>query len=241
MYVQGFILPVQTGKKEAYRKMAEEAVPIFEKHGARRLVECFEDDVPHGQTTDMYRAVDAEDGEHVVFSWIDWESEQACNEGGKAMESDPDMKMPDEMPFDPKRMIYAGFEVVGEAGEKGGGGSYVQGYVAPVPKGKKQDFAEMCEGMRAVMLDAGALHAVDSWSDSIEDGKVTDFKRAVKAEEGEAVAFGYVEWPSKAAYDEGMAKARDDERMPPPGSPMPVDGKRLIFGGFDVIVDTGKE
>lgn len=239
-YIQGFLLPVPQNKREAYREMAESAVPFFEKHGAGRIVEAFADDVPHGQVTDMYRAVAAKDDEAVVFSWIDWKSKEACEQASKAMESDPEMQMPAEMPFDPQRMIYAGFEALGEAGAPDGAG-YVQGYVAPVPKDKKADFAEMCATMREVMLDHGAVHALDGWADEIADGKVTDFKRAVAAEDGEAVAFGYVEWPSKQAFEQAQPKIREDERMPAPGAPMPLDGKRLIFGGFEMIMDSGKE
>lgn len=239
-YIQGFLLPVPQDKREAYREMAESAVPFFEKHGAGRMVETFAADVPHGQVTDMYRAVAAEDGEAVVFSWIDWESEESCKAASAAMESDPEMKMPAEMPFDPRRMIYVGFEKLGESGAPAKAG-YVQGYVAPVPKANKEAFARMCATMREVMVDHGALHAVDTWAVDISDGKVTDFKRAVAAKQGEAIAFGFVEWQSKEAFERAQPKVRGDERMPPPGSAMPLDGKRMIFGGFDVIVDSGKE
>jgi len=239
-YIQGFLLPVPQDKREAYREMAQSAVPVFEKYGAGRIVETFAADVPHGQVTDMYRAVAAEDGESVVFAWIDWESEERCKTAAEAMQSDPEMKVPDEMPFDPMRMIYAGFEKLGESGAPGKA-RYVQGYVAPVPKANRASFARMCATMREVMIDHGALHAVDTWAEDIADGKVTDFKRAVAAEQGEAIAFGFVEWPSKEAFQQAQPKVRGDERMPPPGSDMPLDGKRLIFGGFDVIVDSGKE
>ena len=175
----------------------------------------------------------------MVFAWIDWESEERCKAASAAMESDPEMQMPAEMPFDPKRMIYAGFEKLGESGSPGRAG-YVQGYVAPVPKAEKAAFAGMCATMREVMIEHGALHAVDTWAEDIADGKVTDFKRAVAAEQAEAIAFGFVEWPSKEAFEQAKPKVRGDERMPPPGSEMPLDGKRLIFGGFDVIMDSGQ-
>jgi uncharacterized protein YbaA (DUF1428 family) len=109
-----------------------------------------------------------------------------------------------------------------------------------VPKANKAAFAGMCVTIREIMIDYGALHAVETWAEGIADGKVTDFKRAVAAEQGEAIAFGFVEWPSKRAFEQALPKLRKDKRMPPPGSDMPLDGKRLIFGGFDVIVDTRK-
>lgn len=239
-FIQGFLVPVPEGNKQAYREMAASAVPLFEKHGMVRMVECWADDVPRGETTDMYRGVDAEEGEIVVFSWVDWGSKEAWQKAHKAFAEDEEMQEPPEMPFDGKRMVFAEFDVIGEAGP-GGESSYVQGYVAPVPKANRDAFAEMCNGMREVMVDHGALRAVDGWADSIADGKVTDFQRAVKAKEDEAVAFGFVEWASKAAFEEAMAKMHDDERMPPPGSEMPLDGKRLIYGGFDVLLDTDAE
>ncbi|MEP2101930.1 MAG: DUF1428 domain-containing protein [Parasphingorhabdus sp.] len=234
-YFQGFILPVPEKNKEAYRKMAQDVAPFFADYGALRTVECWGDNVPQGKTTDMYGAVNAVEGENIVFSWINWESKQACDEAAENMTKDKRMEEPGEMPFDGMRMIYSGFELLGEKGENGPTG-YVQGYVAPVEKQKREPFALMCATMREVAIDSGALHAIDGWAEKIEDGKLTDFKRAVKAETGEAVAFGFVEWPTKEAYERGSAKMREDKRMPPPGADMPVDGKRMIFGGFDVLL-----
>lgn len=239
-YIQGFILAVPEDKKDTYLKMAIDAAPYFEKHGARRTVECWGDNVPHGKTTDMYGAVNAEDGEIIVFSWVDWPSQAVCDKAHEAIGKDESMQPPEDMPFDGMRLIYAGFEMLGESGD-GGASGYVQGYVAPVPKGNRDAFANLCATMREVAIDSGALRAADGWGENIGDGKVTDFKRAVKAEEGEAVAFGYVEWPSKEAFEEGSAKMREDSRMPAPGSAMPLDGKRIIFGGFKVLLDTDQE
>lgn len=239
-YIQGFLIPVPREKKDAYRKMAADAVPMFEDYGARRIVECWSDEVPRGETTDMYRAVEAEAGESIVFSWIEWDSAQAYADAHERMMQDERMQEPPaEMPFDGMRMVYAGFEPLGESGA-GGETGHVQGYVAPVPGANRDAFADMCATMREVAIDSGALRAVDSYAAEIEDGKVTDFKRAVKAGNEEGVAFGFVEWPSGEAFEAGMAKMQADERMPPPGSDMPIDGKRLIFGGFEVLLDTGR-
>ena len=174
-YFQGFMIPVPRGKREAYRKMAEEAVPLFTDYGAQRIVECWADNVPQGETTDMYGAVKAEDGEDIVFSWIDWESRETCLKAHNAMGKDERMQeAPSEMPFDPMRMIYAGFETLGESGDSGSAG-YVQGYVAPVLKDKREAFANMCTTMREIAIDSGAMHAADGWGDKIADGEVTDF------------------------------------------------------------------
>jgi uncharacterized protein YbaA (DUF1428 family) len=71
-------------------------------------------------------------------------------------------------------------------------------------------------------------------------GKVTDFRRAVQATAEETVAFSWVEWPDKATRDAAMMQMMEDPRMDPskPGNPpMPFDGKRLIFGGFEQVVE----
>jgi uncharacterized protein YbaA (DUF1428 family) len=107
-YIDGFVIPVPDGNKEAYRALALKAVAIFKRLGAIRVVECWGDDVPAGKVTDFRRAVNAQEGETVVFSWIEWPSKEARDKGNKAMMEDPEMEKM-EMPFDGKRMIYGGF------------------------------------------------------------------------------------------------------------------------------------
>ena len=70
---------------------------------------------------------------------------------------------------------------------------------------------------------------------SVPDGKVTDFKGAVKAEDGEKVVFSWVEWPSKEARDKGWEKLTSEPRMK--DMKMPFDGKRMVYGGFAPILD----
>jgi uncharacterized protein YbaA (DUF1428 family) len=114
-YVDGFVIPVPAGKKEAYFAMAAKAVPLFKEYGAERIVECWGDDVPDGKVTDFKRAVKAEAGENVVFSWIVWPSKAARDEGNKKMMADPRMKMEGDVPFNMERMIFGGFEVMQDA------------------------------------------------------------------------------------------------------------------------------
>lgn len=115
-YVQGFIMPVSD--REAYRKMAAEAWDMFAGYGALQVAECFQDDVPTGKQTDFFRAVKAEPGESIVFSWMTWPSRAVCDAAAEKMQSDDAMKMPEVMPFDPQRMVFAGFVPVVEL--KGG-------------------------------------------------------------------------------------------------------------------------
>ena len=85
---------------------------------------------------------------------------------------------------------------------------------------------------------------IEGWGDDVPDGKVTDFRRAVQATAEETVAFAWVEWPNKATRDAAMKKMVEDPRMDPstPGNPpMPFDGKRMIFGGFEQVVEVKAE
>ena len=111
-YVDGFVIPVPASKKDAYRKMAEMAAPIFKEHGALSIVECWGNDLPQGKVNDFRTAVVAEEDENVVFSWVIWPSKQVRDEGNKKVMEDPRLKDPGEMPFDGKRLIYGGFEVL---------------------------------------------------------------------------------------------------------------------------------
>ena len=107
-YVDGFVLAVPQNNREAYRALAAKAAPLFKEFGATRIVECWADDVPDGKITDFRMAVKAEEGEEVVFSWIEYPSREVRDEANKKMMADPRMKE-FEMPFDGKRMIFGGF------------------------------------------------------------------------------------------------------------------------------------
>lgn len=115
-YVDGFVIPVPAGKKQAYRDMAAKAAAVFKEYGATRVVECWGDDVPEGKVTDFRGAVKAKADENVVFSWIVWPSKQVRDQANPKVMADPRMKMNNDMPFDGQRMILGGFEVLLEVG-----------------------------------------------------------------------------------------------------------------------------
>ncbi len=117
MYIDGFVVPVPEGNREAYRQLAETASKIFLEHGALRVVECWGTDIPDGKVTDFKGAVKAEAGENVVFSWVVYPSKEARDEANKKIMADERMKMGDA-PFDGQRMIFGGFETILDAGEK---------------------------------------------------------------------------------------------------------------------------
>jgi uncharacterized protein YbaA (DUF1428 family) len=81
---------------------------------------------------------------------------------------------------------------------------------------------------------------IESIADDVPHGKVTDFYRAVKAEDGETVVFSFIEWPDKKTRDDAWGKIMSDESLKPEGE-MPFSGQRMFWGGFDKIVDTAEQ
>ncbi len=118
---------------------------------------------------------------------------------------------------------------------------YVDGFVIAVPTANKQEFIEHAKFMDPIFKDLGALRIVECWGDDVPDGKVTDFRMAVKATEDESVVLSWMEWPDKATRDDAMKRLEDmmanDERFDPEKYPIPFDGQRMIFGGFQPIVE----
>jgi uncharacterized protein YbaA (DUF1428 family) len=236
-YVEGFVAAVPAANKEAYRRHAAGAAPLFKEFGVTRMVECWGDDVPAGKVTDFKGAVKAEEGEVVVFSWLEYPSKAVREAANEKIASDPRMKeLGAAMPFDGKRMIYGGFApIVDDAA--GGAMGYADGMLLAVPVANKEAYRAMAAKAAAVFKEHGASRVVETWADDVPDGKVTDFKGAVKAKGDEAVVYSWIEWPSKKVRDEGWKKIMADSRMQPDRNTMPFDGKRMIYGGFVPILD----
>ena len=115
--------------------------------------------------------------------------------------------------------------------------AYIDGFVIAVPNANKDQFIAHAREFDRLFLEFGATRIVEGWGDDVPDGKQTDFKRAVQAKDDETVAFSWVEWPDKATRDAAMKRMMEDPRMDPDKNPMPFDGKRMIFGGFDQVVE----
>jgi len=113
--------------------------------------------------------------------------------------------------------------------------AYIDGFVIAVPVAKKQAYLDSASAFAKLFKEFGATRVVECWGDDVPDGKLTDFRRAVKAEEGEVVVFSWVEYPSKQVRDAASVKMRTDERVK--NADMPFDGKRMIFGGFNPLLD----
>jgi uncharacterized protein YbaA (DUF1428 family) len=229
------VAAVPQENRQAYLAHARDALSLFKDYGATRMVENWGDDVPVGKVTDFHRSVQKRDGEAVLFSWLEWPSKDVRNAGMKALEQDERMKTL-VMPFDGQRMIYGGFSPVVDEGSLDVTG-YIDGIAAPVPLANRAAFIDMASRTARLFREHGALRVVEGWGDDVPDGKITDFRRAVEAREGEAVVFSWIEWPSKQVRDEAWPKVRTDPRMQPDKGTLPFDGQRMIYGGFATVLD----
>ncbi len=115
--------------------------------------------------------------------------------------------------------------------------NYVDGFVVAVPTTNKEAYRKHAEAALKIFREHGALRCVECWGDDVPKGKLTDFFMAVQAKEDETVLFSWIEWPDKATRDAGMAKVMSDPRLSPEKNPMPFDAKRMIYGGFAMMVE----
>ena len=113
--------------------------------------------------------------------------------------------------------------------------NYVDGFVAAVPTANKPAYLEHARLAATVFKAHGALGVVECWGDDVPDGKLTSFPMAVQRKADETVVFAWITWPSREVRDAGMTKVMDDPRMR--DMQMPFDGQRMIYGGFQVVLD----
>jgi uncharacterized protein YbaA (DUF1428 family) len=112
-YVDGFVMAVPIANKAAFIEHAKKGDAVFIEYGATRVLECWGDDVPKGKQTDFWKAVEAKDGEAVLFSWVEWPDKATRDAAMPKVMADPRMKPENNpMPFDGKRLIYGGFTPV---------------------------------------------------------------------------------------------------------------------------------
>ena len=109
-FTDGFVVPVPEAKRDAYRELAAKMAKVFRQHGANRVIEAIADDVGHGKVTDFYRAVKAEGGETVVFSFIEWPDKKSRDEAWAKIMADESLKPQGDMPFSGQRMFWGGFD-----------------------------------------------------------------------------------------------------------------------------------
>jgi uncharacterized protein YbaA (DUF1428 family) len=118
--------------------------------------------------------------------------------------------------------------------------TYVTGFVVAVPETKRQAYVTMAEAGVPLFREYGVQRQVEAWDDDVQEGKTTDFRRAVKATPEEKIVFSWHEYLSRTAADEANRKIMSDPRMAEIGKDMPFDGQRMIWGGFEGILEKGK-
>lgn len=119
--------------------------------------------------------------------------------------------------------------------------TYIDGFVLAVPTANKQKFIDHAKDIDPVFEELGATRVMECWGDDVPKGKVTDFYGAVQAKEDETIVFSWVEWPDKATRDAAMGKMEEmvktDDRFNSELNPVPYDGMRMIFGGFEKVAE----
>ncbi len=113
--------------------------------------------------------------------------------------------------------------------------NYVDGFVAAVPTANRDAYLAHARIAAVVFKEYGALGSVECWGDDVPDGQLTSFPMAVQRKADETVVFAWITWPSKGVRDAGMKKVMEDARLR--DLAMPFDGKRMIYGGFEMILD----
>lgn len=115
--------------------------------------------------------------------------------------------------------------------------TYVDGFMAAVPTANREAYRRHAEEAAKVFKEHGAISLVECWGDDVPEGKINSMHSAVLRKPDETVVFSWITWPSKEVRDAGHAKVMEDPRLKPDVNPMPFDGKRMIYGGFEMIVD----
>jgi uncharacterized protein YbaA (DUF1428 family) len=117
--------------------------------------------------------------------------------------------------------------------------AYIEGFILAVPEKNKEAYRAHAAGAVPYFKECGATRMVETWADDVPEGKVTDFRRAVKAKADEAVLFSWLEYPNREVRDAAVKKFMSDPKMKEMGASMPFDGQRMIYGGFKPISEVG--
>ncbi len=115
--------------------------------------------------------------------------------------------------------------------------AYVDGFIIAVHKDKLDDYKRMAEKGRDLWMELGALSYVECVGDDVPYGQLTSFPRAVQATDDEVVIFSWITYKSREDRDAISAKVMADPRMKEFEADMPFDGKRMIYGGFKILVE----
>lgn len=115
--------------------------------------------------------------------------------------------------------------------------SYVDGFLLAVPTANREEYRQMALKGAEFFKKLGATKFVECWGEDVPDGKVTSFPMSVKLQPGETVVFSWIVWPSKEVRAKGHAAMHDESQTAEWMKNMPFDGMRMMFGGFEPIVD----
>lgn len=118
---------------------------------------------------------------------------------------------------------------------------YVQGFLLAVPEVRKDEYEKMATLAWPMFKGYGALEMVEAWEADVTDGKVTDFRMATKAEDGEKIVFSWIIWPDKDTCDAAAEKMQNDPQFAEGMPEMPFDGMRMMWGGFEPILVEGRD
>jgi uncharacterized protein YbaA (DUF1428 family) len=114
---------------------------------------------------------------------------------------------------------------------------YVDGFVLAVPKRNLAAYQDLARKAGEVWKEHGALAYVECVGDDVPYGELTSFPRAVQAEEDEVVVFAWIVYASRAQRDAVNAKVMADPRLKGEMANMPFDGRRMIYGGFETLLE----
>jgi uncharacterized protein YbaA (DUF1428 family) len=117
--------------------------------------------------------------------------------------------------------------------------SYVDGFILPLPKNNLESYRAMAHKAGQIWREHGALEFHECIADDVKPGQVTSFPQSVDLKENETVVFSWITYESREHRDQVNEKVMKDPRMADMMKPeaMPFDGKRMIYGGFDTLVD----
>ena len=237
-YVDVFVAPIPVVAKEAYVEMARTMSALFTDHGALRLVAAWGDDVPTGKLTSFPLAVQRQGDEEVAFSWIQWPSRVARTQGMEKARADKRMQQI-KLPGDRQRIIFGSFQTVVDEQLQDAAAfelKYLDGFVAAVATAKRDAYIQSAHDFMPLFQRYGALQTAELWADEVAAGKITSFPQAVQLQDDEAVVVSWVAWPTRAARNACMEAMMKDPEMQ--NMAMPFDGQRMIYGGFEVVVDS---
>ena len=115
--------------------------------------------------------------------------------------------------------------------------TYVQGFLTPCPTANKEKYLEQARSAIPLFIGEGATRFVEAWGDDVPDGKVNDLKKSVELKNDETVLFSWLEWPDEATAVAAQAKMMENSDLMK--MEMAFDGMRMMWAGFDTILEQG--